>query len=132
MHEQCMQLNVWLLIEIQIENTLGLMNEKSNSLKSHGVGDVRHPLKTDVATGLFQRLTTFAVIIRFASLRYLSDWSQIAERSEPYSRIWVEDANSRIRFASLELGIELRFAAHCGCSVNGANSRMRINAHSWL
>ena len=47
MHEQCMQLNVWLLIEIQIENTLGLMNEKSNSLKSHGVGDVRHPLKTD-------------------------------------------------------------------------------------
>ena len=38
MHEQCMQLNVWLLIEIKIENTLGLMNEKSNSLKSHGVG----------------------------------------------------------------------------------------------
>ena len=23
----------------------------------------------------------------------------------------------------------MRFAAHCGCSVNGANSRMRINAH---
>ena len=40
MHEQCqcMQLNVWLLIEIQFENTLGLINEKSNSLKSHGVG----------------------------------------------------------------------------------------------
>ena len=38
MHKQCIQLNVWLLIEIQIENTLGLMNEKSNSLKSHGVG----------------------------------------------------------------------------------------------
>ena len=35
-----MQLNVWLLIEIQIENTLGLMNEKSNSLKSHGVGGI--------------------------------------------------------------------------------------------
>ena len=34
---------------------------------------VRHPLNTDVATGLFQRLTTFAVIMRFASLRYLSD-----------------------------------------------------------
>ena len=33
-----MQLNVWLLIEIQFENTLGLINEKSNSLKSHGVG----------------------------------------------------------------------------------------------
>ena len=37
MHEQCqcMQLNVWLLIEIQFENTLGLINEKSrpNSLK---------------------------------------------------------------------------------------------------
>ena len=40
MHEQCMQLNVWLLIEIQIENTLGLMNEKSNILKSHGVGGI--------------------------------------------------------------------------------------------
>ena len=26
-----MQLNVWLLIEIQFENTLGLINEKSNS-----------------------------------------------------------------------------------------------------
>ena len=38
MHEQCMQLNVWLLIEIQIENTLGLMNEKSNSLKSRSGG----------------------------------------------------------------------------------------------
>ena len=35
------RLNVWLLIEIQIENTLGLMNEKSNSLKSHGVGVLR-------------------------------------------------------------------------------------------
>ena len=31
---------------------------------------VRHPLNTDVATGLFQRLTTFAVIMRFASLRF--------------------------------------------------------------
>ena len=43
MHEQCqcMQLNVWLLIEIQFENTLGLINEKSNSLKSHGVGVLR-------------------------------------------------------------------------------------------
>ena len=41
MHEQCMQLNVWLLIEIQIENSLGLMNEMSNSLKSHGVGVLR-------------------------------------------------------------------------------------------
>ena len=40
MHEQCMQLNVWLLIEIQIENTLGLMNEKSNILKSHRVGGI--------------------------------------------------------------------------------------------
>ena len=47
------------------------------------------------------------------------------ERSEPYSRIWVEDTNSRIRFG----GHRMRFAAHCGCSVNGANSRMRINAH---
>ena len=36
-----MQLNVWLLIEIQFENTLGLINEKSNSLKSHGVGVLR-------------------------------------------------------------------------------------------
>ena len=71
--------------------------------------NVWHPLKTDVATGLFQRLTTFAVIMRFASLRYLSDWSQIAERSEPYSRIWVEDTNSRIRFG----GHRMRFAAHC-------------------
>ena len=70
--------------------------------------------------------------MRFASLRYLSDYSQIAERSEPNSRIWVEEANSRIRFASLRfasLGHRMRFAAHCGCSVNGANSRMRINAH---
>ena len=41
MHEQCMQLNVWLLIEIQIENTLGLMNEKSNSLKSDAVERLR-------------------------------------------------------------------------------------------
>ena len=38
---QCMQLNVWLLIEIQFENTLGLIHEKSNSLKSHGVGVLR-------------------------------------------------------------------------------------------
>ena len=40
MHEQCqcMQLNVWLLMEIQFENTLGLINEKSYSLKGHGVG----------------------------------------------------------------------------------------------
>ena len=54
---------------------------RENILSTLYIRTVRHPLNTDVATGLFQRLTTFAVIMRFASVPFRLEPNSGAKRT---------------------------------------------------